>query len=263
MKDELRLIGVAGQRRNGKDTVLNYLSPKLLHKVPRPAHGGGVYDHAPWRGGSFASAVKQIYCDTFGKDMDFVEEWKVRDEVPPGMDMAVRPALVFIGNGFRQIQSDIWIETAFRPERDPFHRIYSDLRYVNEARKIKSLGGVSILIYREGYLNWDDNDSEAELRPYIMWCREKGDSGVIADWDAFKTKDIGFRTNAEFAAFFDSLPASMKTNGNRHLKDTFFGNLSQFDIFLRSESGVENIHQAVDTIVLPYLRERYIVEEAA
>jgi hypothetical protein len=177
------------------------------------------------------------------------------------MAMPVRQALTFIGDGFRKIQPDIWIELAFRPENDPDSSIFTDVRYINEARKIKIMGGMTILVYREGHMNWDDNGSEAQIRPYIMWCIEKNREGHIASWEEFQNRDLSFKTDKDFEAFFNSLPEEMRSNGNQHLKDMFFENLGQFDLFIRAHDGVENIYHKADQVVMPYIRDNYTVEE--
>jgi hypothetical protein len=153
----MNLIGVASQAQHGKDTLANYLAQILNKKL------GTNF----WRRDAFANNVKRIYCETFNKDMDFVEKWKVIPEVPPGMDMTVRRALQFIGDGFRQIQGDIWIDLMFRKD-DP--KIISDIRYINELKAIKNRGGFTILVARQDKLNDDPNGSEAQIRPLITYA---------------------------------------------------------------------------------------------
>jgi hypothetical protein len=61
------VIACSGQAQNGKDTVADRLCLKLNERHPE----------APWTRAAFALNVKKVYCDTFGVDMAFVEEWKV------------------------------------------------------------------------------------------------------------------------------------------------------------------------------------------
>ncbi len=264
-KPTLRVIGVAGQKQQGKDQLSDYLAPKLTRRIPVPCHGGNTFEDAPWGRGSFASAVKRIFCDTFQKDLAFVEAWKTKDEVPPGMAMPVRQALTFIGDGFRKIQPDIWIETAFRPENDPYSKIISDVRYVNEARKIRSEGGMNILLYRPGFVNWDLNGSEREILPYVMWCAATGREGRIADFSEFQEQETWFDHKPDFNSgafdpvktFWNSLPDEMIEISDRGVKQEFFDNLSQFDLFIRCESGVQFIHAKVDELIIPYIHANY------
>jgi hypothetical protein len=237
MKKVLKIVGVSSQCRNGKDTLADYLAPRLTRNVALPAHGGIVYEEAPWRRGSFAAAVKDIFCKTFDKTLDFVEEWKTRSESPPGMNMPVREAMTFIGDGFRKIQPNIWIETLFRQENDPYGRVISDCRYTNEARRVKQEGGMMILLYRPGFLNDDNNGSEAEIRPYIEWCRNTEQEGVIATWDRYKKYGEGV----------------IKNIANRE----FFETLGLFDLFLINNGTIDDLYRKVDQIVIPYIHENY------
>jgi len=147
------LIGVAGQAQNGKDTLADYLQVTLNE----------LRCENYWQRGAFAKAVKQIFMDTFGKDMDYIEKWKVVPEAPPDLDMPVRQALQFIGDGFRKIKASIWIDLLIR---DKTPRIVSDARYVNELKAVYESGGFNILVVRPDRINDDPNGSEAQMRPF-------------------------------------------------------------------------------------------------
>jgi hypothetical protein len=274
MKKSLRCIGVCGQKQQGKDTLADYLAPKLSRNLVVPCHGGVRYEAAPWGRGSFAGAVKRIFCETFNKDLDFIEYWKTRDDIPPGMAMPVRQALTFIGDGFRKIQPDIWIVTAFRPEYEPYDKVYSDIRYINEARKIRDEGGINVLIYRDDPvkgINWDSNGSESEIRPYVMWCVATGKEGRISEWPEFQSRKLNLNggyghegsSQIKFDDFWLSLPKDWTHAGGAQLEEKFFEALSQFDIFVRSPNGVENVYRKVDEMVLPYIQDHYLLSEGA
>jgi hypothetical protein len=198
----MKAIGVAGQLRNGKNEVANYLVTRL-----------SGFERA-----AFAANVKRIYCETFGVSLAFVEEWKTRPEIPPGFDMNVRQGLQFIGDGFRKIQGDIWIDLAFRHDRNI---ILSDVRYINELSKIRSVGGINILIYRPGFLNDDPNGSEAQIRPFVTALDALGVEGVI-------------RPESHFDVPVDLI-----------------------DIFIRNEGTILELQRKVDDFVLPYVYEKY------
>lgn len=159
-----KIIGLAGQLRQGKDMSADYLAEKLeLKRV------------------AFASNVKRIFCETFGVDMEFVENWKTISEPPPGFSMPVRQALQFIGDGFRKIKNDVWVDLIFRNQPDNI--AISDVRYINELKEIKKNEGINILIYRPGFLNEDPNDSESQIRPFVTHFLEKGIQGRVYDND--------------------------------------------------------------------------------
>lgn len=153
-------IGLAGQLGCGKDTAADYLCDRL--------NLTGDYGH--WIRKGFAHAVKKVFMDTFQVDWEFVEKWKRIPEPPPGFQKNIRDSLIFIGDGFRQIQPNIWIELAFRDLR--YHQIISDVRYLNEVRKINSEAGLNILMWRPGHENNLQNDSEQQLMPFVNALRE-------------------------------------------------------------------------------------------
>ena len=156
----MKIIGVSGQARFGKDELSDYLAPKL--EFSRAA---------------FANNVKKIFCDTFNVDLNFIEQWKTVPEAPPGFDMPVRQALQFIGDGFRKIKNDVWVDLIFRNE--PENIVISDVRYINELYAIKNKGGINVLIWRPGHENNDPSDSESQIRILVDWFASKKIEGSV------------------------------------------------------------------------------------
>lgn len=153
----MKVIGFSGQMRAGKDTAADYLAKRLAERGEQ------------WQRTAFAKQVKRVYADSFDRDYDFIEEWKVKPECPEGFTMPVRQALQFIGDGFRKIRPTIWIDLAFRG-KEP--RILSDVRYENEFIRVHEEGGMNILVGRPEMLNDDPNASEAQIKPYVVWALE-------------------------------------------------------------------------------------------
>ena len=154
----MKAIVLSGQCGNGKDELANHLA-SILNQTTAET----------WTRNAFAYGVKKIYCETFGVTIDFLEKWKRIDEAPPGMQMPVRKALQFIGDGFRQIKSNIWIELALRDEGK--NKIISDGRYFNEAIATRKQGGYNILVWRPGHENNDPNPSESQIKVVVDWCK--------------------------------------------------------------------------------------------
>lgn len=148
------MICIAGQMRSGKNVVGEYLCENKNYTLA-----------------SFAKPVKQIFCDAFGKNLDFVEEWKVKKEPPENFKKSIRQALQFIGDGFRQIKSDVWVEYAMRTS--PNNACFTDGRYINELKAIKEQGGKNILLWRPGYENDDSNASESQIKVIVDWYKER------------------------------------------------------------------------------------------
>lgn len=141
---------IAGQARSGKNVVGDHICSRL-----------------GFTQSSFASPVKDIFCRAFVKDLDFVETWKVRPEPPLGFQKPVRQALQFIGDGFRSINSEVWVDYAFI--NNPPKSCFTDGRYINELAKIRSMGGMNILLWRPDHENHDINESEAQIKRLVDW----------------------------------------------------------------------------------------------
>lgn len=160
----MKMIAIAGQMRNGKNEIGEYICRKI--------------NYTPV---SFATPVKKIFCDAFSVDMNFVEEWKVKSEPPKLFNKNVRQALQFIGDGFRQIYSDVWVEYAIK--NNPDYCCYMDARYINELFRIRERGGVNILVWRPGFENNDTNQSEAQIKPLLDWYIYKNIEGDVSQID--------------------------------------------------------------------------------
>ena len=208
------IIGAAAQLNSGKDVLCDYLFNKL--------NGNGGSDL--WKRSAFANAVKNVYERSFGVDRDFIEAWKRDPNPPPGMLMNVRKGLQFIGDGFRQIKSDIWIDIVFR-ESDKKNVIISDCRYINEAKAIKGRNGITILMHRVGFLNDDPNPSESQIRPIVEFCLNRLKDGKIPSLGSIA--QLNPPDGIEF-----------------------------YDFFLNNDGTLEDLYRKIDKLLLPFIEER-------
>jgi len=196
------MICVAGQMRSGKNVVGEYLC-----------------DNKDYVLASFAKPVKKIFCDAFGKTLDFVEEWKVEKEPPEGFSKPTRQALQFIGDGFRQIKNDVWVEYAMR--NNPDNACFTDGRYINELKAVRKKGGKNILLWRPGYENDDPNESEAQIKVLVDWYKEK----------FFKTGQQGEISRSRFDSWDD------KPNGAEYV-----------DYFIINDGGISQVYDKLDEL---------------
>lgn len=160
-----RLIGLAGYARVGKDTV-----------------GDLLHDHYGYERRAFADKLREL-------------AWRVRPDIGQvvadiGYERAkhalpeLRPFLVAVGAGAREILGrDVWLDATLRPpDAQGFHvewggpcaqheqpTVVTDVRYVNEARRIVDLGGVVVYIARTrvGPANDEEDRTIAELRRLV------------------------------------------------------------------------------------------------
>ena len=207
------IIGAAAQLNSGKDVLCDYLFKKL-----------GSSDNSSWKRLAFANAVKSVYERSFGVDREFIESWKRDPNPPPGMLMSVRKGLQFIGDGFRQIKSNIWIDLVFRENEDN-DMIISDCRYVNEAKAIKFRGGVTVLMHRVGFLNDDPNPSEAQIKPIVEFCLNNLKDGPIPS--------LGYISSLN------------PPDG-----------IEYYDFFLNNDGSLEDLYEKIDTLLLPFIEEK-------
>jgi uncharacterized protein YuzB (UPF0349 family) len=205
----MNIIGAAAQLNSGKDVLCDHLV-KTLNKS-----GGN------WKRTAFANAVKSVFESSFDVDRDFIEAWKRNPEPPPGMLMNVRKSLQFIGDGFRKIKEEIWIEIALRGKDDI---IISDSRYINEARSIKQRNGIMILLYRPGFLNDDPNPSEAQLRPIVEFCVNNLEEGQIPPM------------------------CIIQDNYEQYPED-----IQHYDFFLVNDGTLEDLYNKVDRFLVPFI----------
>lgn len=158
----MSLFCVSGQMRSGKNAVGEYISSQLGIETA-----------------SFAKPVKEIFCNTFGVDLEFLENWKVKNTPPPGFQKTVRQSLQFIGDGFRSINPNVWVEYAF--SNNSFNICYTDGRYINELEYVKKNKGINILLYRPSYENNDSNESEAQIKRLVDWFLHNSKEGDVRE----------------------------------------------------------------------------------
>jgi hypothetical protein len=158
----MKLFCISGQMRSGKNVTGDHISLKL-----------GINT------ASFARPVKDIFCNTFGVGLDFVENWKVKEESPPGFNKPVRQSLQFIGDGFRSINPNVWVDYAF--SNNPKDVCYTDGRYVNELNLVKTHGGFNVLLYRPSHENNDANESEAQIKRIVDWFVKNNIEGDVRE----------------------------------------------------------------------------------
>lgn len=206
----MKVIGCTSQLAMGKDTFCDYLAIKL-----------NQYD-IKWTRGAFANAVKETFCNAFGVDRDFIEKWKRIPENPPGFLMPIRQCLQFIGDGYRKIRDEIWIEIALRDNGQ--NLIISDGRYFNEAKRIKEKDGIMFLIYRPGYLNNDPNPSESQIRPLLDWAKNNLNEGPIDHQQILMHHHV-------------STPSE----------------LMYFDYYLVNDGSIEDFYEKIQEKVVPYI----------
>lgn len=195
----MKIIGVAGIRRSGKDTVCDWLVSRL-HAVRL----------------SFAAALKKAVRDIFQVDSMFIDMWKGRHYPPPGWNLLVREVLQSIGEFCREVRPSVWIDlTLAQAQRHPGRwLVISDVRYPDEVVRIRQLGGMVWLVKRP-----QANDGDPLLRhssEFYMWQELFSPETAFSEVEKFFQKHYKSAVPAEYA--FDEVIDNSSTVKDLHAK---------------------------------------------
>ena len=166
------IIGIAGNKRHGKDTIGNYLIEKYgFEKI------------------SFAQPIKDIIKMLF----NFSDEQlngDLKEVIDENWNFSPRFIMQFIGSSFRNnIQDDIWIKILENKIKNDKKYVITDLRYVNENEFINRNNGIKIRVKRnilsndthesEQYVNMLDVDYEIDNNGTLEELYEKVDKILL------------------------------------------------------------------------------------
>jgi hypothetical protein len=140
---KIHLIGISGKIGSGKST----LSELFLQRWPE------------FKRASFAEALRQVLGILLDMPVSEMRTQQQKNAVPEGCSETVGELLQRYGDGLRQIESVVWVRALFRhfdPEQS--YWIIDDMRYRNEADRIRQAGGLLIR------LDGDPGNKRAESR---------------------------------------------------------------------------------------------------
>jgi len=151
------LIGIAGPKRSGKDTL---------------AHGLHLATGLPVD--SFAGPMRRFVADTLGMTLAELEERK-EDPIEWLGGVTPRTMLQTVGTewGRATVHADLWVRSLFA--RLSQGGIVSDVRFPNEAEAILKQGGVVIRLHRAGTGEGDTHVSEKPLSAGLVSYEVRND----------------------------------------------------------------------------------------
>lgn len=151
------IIGIAGYKGSGKDSVGDYLKAK--------------YDFTKL---SFASPIKELTSNMLNIPLDILEgktqENRDLRECPlhGAYGKTGRQLLQVIGCAMRDhVHEDIWCDMLINKCVKDQHYVICDVRFPNEVKAIENSGGFVVAVNRPGYIG-DQHQSERALDDHIF-----------------------------------------------------------------------------------------------
>lgn len=136
------ILGIAGKKRVGKDTFLNYLETSTDYSVSSYAFARPIY-----------TMIEALLGIDLPRDFDGEVD---KNAIISRYGVTLRHMLQTLGTewGREHINRDIWIIEAERWLNNaitwnPTYIVFTDVRFPNEAKFIRKRGGVIVNIHRE------------------------------------------------------------------------------------------------------------------
>lgn len=240
----MRLLGLAGYARAGKDTAARALAPLGFTRIAlADALRDFVYAAAdPWL---------RTTVDAVG--------WEHAKATVPG----IRERLQQAGTAARDILgADVWIRAAFARMRPDGSYAVPDVRFPNEAAAMRAAGGKLVRIVRPGVAPANDHISERALDGFAAWDAVLVNDGTpedlaarIRDWVrvAWPEPAPTVRILKILPRFFDAVVAGTKRAEIRREDDCRFEAGDVLD--LREWDGTAFTGRRAGAVVTHVLRE--------
>lgn len=187
------ILAFGHQRRTGKDTAATILIKHLR----------GMCPSMRIERVSFAYKLKLEAYEIFKwaglqrpEFYELEENAHLRETVLPLLGKTPRQIWIEFGNKMREIHPDVWVRNAFDGTLADL-QIVTDLRFMNEARVIESLGGYRYKMNRDVERGTDL--AEVDLLDYTGWTKEIDNYGSLDDLDV-KIFYVARQLTREFGA---------------------------------------------------------------
>jgi len=175
LNPRVRILGLSGWARSGKDSVAQYL-----------------VDKAEYVKMSFAQPMKDALVtldpsiDVHGQRMSLRTAVRMMGwDYLKSASTEIRPLLQRFGTevGREMFGEDFWVEYAMKHIPDGSKVVFADVRFPNEANFIRKLGGQIWRVERDGYGPANDHASEHALNKYDFDQRIYNDRDLDYLWE--------------------------------------------------------------------------------
>lgn len=198
------LIGIAGPKRSGKDTLARLLCNTL-----------------PARQDSFAGPLRSFIGELIGLNPELLDLHK---ETPvPWLDgVTPRQMMQTVGTewGRVMVHPELWVHSLMNRISPTQHTVISDVRFPNEARAILAHGGIVIAIDRPGTGEGDTHISESPLPADLVTFRVRN-IGTPDDMLSSALDGLSGRENTRVRFRDDRTKDALR--GERRIADGIFG----------------------------------------
>lgn len=146
MTNSTKIVGIFGQKENGKTTVRRYITTQLLRShiiFPR----------------AFATPVKELVEVLTGHNAEYLDS--IKEKILPGFQCTVRECYQKISTFIRSVCPVMLVEQALYAEPSTPNLIIDDGRFKEEVDEIHRRGGKCLLIIRPDKLNDDSHETES------------------------------------------------------------------------------------------------------
>lgn len=147
-----KILGIFGQKENGKTTVRKYITSQLLR-----SH---ILYHR-----TFAGLVKDVTEVITGHSSEYLDS--IKTHTLHGYKCTVRECYQKIGTLIRSINPSLLIDDALEAADMQLNIIIDDGRFPEEVEEIHRRGGKCLLVIRPDKLNSDPHETESWLRTVI------------------------------------------------------------------------------------------------
>ena len=180
----IKLIGVSGKARAGKDTFAAACVAKGYRRI------------------AFADALKVVTALVADEEANLYFDDFAKEQFTHALGMTRRQALQNVGKSMRDaLGPDVWVQRALREWNNNGNPpvVISDCRYPNEADAIRTAGGIVVRVSREGSgLEGAAGKHESEIQlPDDLVDVEIDNNGTVGELNAEARKIVAWLESQE------------------------------------------------------------------